>query len=86
MRTTITISDDLMTELKKRSYKTGQSLKDVVNSTLRAGLNVSGRTKKSYTCPSFPLGASPRYNLDRSLNLAESLENEEIVRKIQLKK
>lgn len=40
MRTTLTLDDDLSLALKKLSRSTGQSFKEVVNSTLRRGLAV----------------------------------------------
>jgi len=86
MRTTISINDDLMTYLKKKAFETGKTLKEVINATLRAGIKEGGKTVKKYSCPEFSMGASARYDLDRALDLAEALENEEILRKIRLKK
>ena len=88
MRTTITIDDDLMSELKKRAYETGTPLKEVINNVLRYGLKVSKKLSKGekYTCPEYSLGNPSHYDLDHALELAGSLETEEIVRKIQLRK
>lgn len=86
MRTTIDINDDLMTYLKEKSFKTGKSLKEIINNTLQAGLKTADKTKRKYSCPEFSIGESSHYDLDRALDLAESLENEEIARKIKLKK
>jgi hypothetical protein len=88
MRTTIDINDDLMRELKKRSHDTGHSLKDVINSILRRGLKIQNpaATGKGYRCPSFSLGHPASYNLDHALEIAQSLESEEIARKLRLRK
>jgi plasmid stability protein len=38
MRTTLTLDEDLAKELKERARRRGESFKDVVNATLRKGL------------------------------------------------
>lgn len=40
MRTTLTIDDDVLTELRRRSRAVHGGLKEVVNETLRRGLSV----------------------------------------------
>lgn len=40
MRTTLTLDDDLAEQLRRVARTTGQSFKQVVNSTLRRGLSV----------------------------------------------
>ena len=90
MRTTLTIDDDLIRALKDLAHRHGVPFKAVVNSTLRAGLeNAKGpaKSKRRYKCPAFSLGEiAPGFNLDKALALAAALEDEEIVRKIDLNK
>ncbi len=88
MRTTITIDDDLMQELRKRAYRSNLRLKEVINNTIRCGLKVEteARQAKKYKCPVFSLGNPSSYNLDHALDLAEHLESEEIARKLLLRK
>lgn len=88
MRTTITIDDDLMRKLKERAQKTGRSFKDITNSVIRKGLNSSTQTpqKGKYHCAEYSLGEPSYYDLDKALEIAEALEDEEIVRKLQLGK
>jgi len=88
MRTTLTIDDDLMSELKARAHQTGKPLKEVINAALRNGMKKSQKStkRKKYSCPEYSLGVPAHYDLDRALDLAESLENEEILRKMQLRK
>lgn len=86
MRTTITLNDDLMSKLKEKAYKTGKPLKDVVNTTLYAGLKSLEKKEVNFSCPEFSLGVQPGFDIDRALDIIETLEDEEIVRKIQLKK
>lgn len=88
MRTTIDINDDLMRDIRKKAHESGLSLKRTINMTLREGMKKSKETKSAtkYICPVFSLGHPASYNLDRALDLAESIESEEIVRKLQLRK
>jgi hypothetical protein len=89
MRTTLTIEDSLARELKEAAHKSGKSFKEVVNEALRAGLRV-GKTPpraKPYRLKSCSLGgAHPGINLDKALRLADEVENEEIARKLAMKK
>lgn len=51
MRTTLTLDDDIVNELKAESRRTGKPLKVVVNETLRRGL--SAGTSPSRDLPRF---------------------------------
>ena len=77
-----------MLELKKTAYESGISLKELINKTLRSGLKgYRGNSKsKKYKCPEYALGIATGFDLDRALALAESMENVEITRKIELRK
>jgi len=75
-----------MLKLKKRSFGSGKSLKETINRALRRGLEASNKKNKKYICPEFSLGGTRHYDLDRALRLAESMEDDEIARKIRLKK
>ena len=88
MRTTLTIDDDLMRELKQKANETGSPIKEVVNKALRTGLKEIDKPKpsKPYKCKTFSLGYPPRADLDHALDLAEKLEAEEIARKLSLRK
>lgn len=88
MRTTITIDDDLMQELRKRAHQSNIRLKEVINDTIRYGLKAAteARQGKRYECSVFSLGNASSYNLDHALDLAEHLESEEIARKLLLRK
>ena len=88
MRTTLTLDDDLLRDLKNKAYITGLPLKEIANKALRAGLKDIEKPKphKPYTCKSHSLGYPPRADLDRALDLADHLESEEIARKLSLRK
>ena len=89
MRTTLTIDDQLAAALKDAAHQSNKSFKEVVNETLRAGLAVkkSPSTAKPYRLKPVSLGhVASDFNLDKALQLADALENEELVRKLSMKK
>lgn len=89
MRTTLTIEDELAEALKEAAYRSKKSFKELVNETLRAGLEAKQRPRrpKSYTIEPVSLGGVlPGIDLDKALQVADALEDDEIVRKLQLRK
>lgn len=83
MRTTLTLEPDVHALLRKIMRERGLSFKGAVNYAIRAGL-ASGPDTVSAT-PAFDLGA-PRVPLERALRLAGELEDEELIRKLALRK
>lgn len=77
-----------MKELKEVAHRSGQPLKRVVNDALRAGLEQLKKPSpaKPYRCKTFSMGYPPRVDLDKALYIAATLEDEEITRKLSLKK
>jgi hypothetical protein len=88
MRTTLTIEDYLMRDLKEEAHRRGQPLKKVVNDVLQAGLAQIRRplARKAFRCKTYSLGQFPRVNLDKALEIASALEDDEISRKLMLRK
>ena len=88
MRTTLTIDDDLARELKQKANEKGLPFKEIVNRTLLVGLQEmeKPRPRKAYRCKTYSLGYPPRADLDRALEVAAELEDEEIARKLSLRK
>lgn len=88
MRSTFRIDDDLLTELKTRARREGLPLTRLVNRVLRAGLAVmdgGGPKRRPYRESTHAMGV-PRVDLDKALALAAGLEDEEILRKMSLRK
>jgi hypothetical protein len=88
MRTTVRIDDELLLKLKAQAAREHISLTRLLNRTLRTGLQASrkpGPPKRPYHEKTFAMGA-PLVGLDKALALASSLEDEEIVRKMMLRK
>ena len=89
MRTTLTIEDRIARELKEIAHRSGKPFKTVVNETLRAGLAERQKTGKAkrYRLRPASLGAvRPGVDLDKALAFADSIEDEELIRKMELRK
>ncbi len=84
----MTIEDRIARDLKQIAHRSGKPFKVVVNETLLAGLQAK-RPKRSsrYRLRPASLGAVQReINLDKALALADVLEDEEVARKLDLRK
>ncbi|HET6551519.1 MAG TPA: hypothetical protein VFG79_23835 [Solirubrobacter sp.] len=87
MRTTIDLDPDVDARLRSLARERRVPLRTVINDALRAGLRPSAAGEaEPYTLPSRRLGARPGLNLDKALALAGELEDEEILRKLELRK
>lgn len=88
MRTTFAIDDDLLRDLKARAEKDQTSLTKLVNRLLRKAVNGSfpaSALKKPYREKTFSMG-QPLVDMTKGLALAAELEDEEIIRKLALRK
>jgi len=85
MRTTVTLEPDIAARLKERAQELGVPFKDVLNSTLRAGLG-GDFERRPFAQQTASLGLRPGIDLDRARRLADELEDAEIVRKLELRK
>ena len=88
MRTTVRIADDLLVQLRERASRENVSLTRLLDETLRKGLRqAAGRPRRraAYREMTASLG-EPRVDLSKGLALAATLEDEEIVRKLALRK
>jgi hypothetical protein len=86
VRTTVTIDDDIATKLRSLMHERDASFKEVLNSTLRAGLAGRSPQRRPYKLKTRPLGLRPGVDLTKALQLAAELEDEEIVRKLRQRK
>lgn len=88
MRTTIQIDDELLMTLKEQAHRQQSSLTRLVNQTLRAGLQAAKAPvvkKPLFQEQPHSMGA-PRLCLDKALALAATLEDDEIIQKLLLRK
>ena len=88
MRSTVRIDDDLLTELKERARRENVSLTRMLNRMLREGIQATRghRPQKTpYREETVAMGR-PRADLDKALALATGFEEDEILRKMALRK
>jgi len=78
MRTTLTLDDDVAARLREQAERTGQPFRQVVNDTLRAGLQASAAAepREPYRTQPMSLGLMPGINYDKAMQLADELEDE----------
>jgi hypothetical protein len=88
MRTTINIEDSILNRLRGEAARTGAPLTEVTNQVLRLGLERlhPESARPPYRTPTFSMGFPPVPNLDKALQLAALLEEEEILHKLDLRK
>ena len=86
MRTTIDLDPDVDARLRALARERGVSLRTVINDALRASTQPGGGEAPPYTLPSRRLGVRPGLDLDKALRLAGQLEDDEIMRKLDMRK
>jgi hypothetical protein len=84
VRTTLTIDEDVRLLLERRMRERGVNFKEAVNGALRDGLVESGKPMVFRT-PTFDLG-EPLVPLEKALRLAGELEDEELLRRMAVRK
>ena len=87
MRTTVTLDPDVEVLLRSYMRERGTSFKQALNEAIRAGLvRGSHRRTRRFVQKSFPLGTAQNFRWDKALAVAESMEDEELGRKLSLGK
>lgn len=86
MRTTVTLDPDVAEQLKALARRRNVSFKAALNSAVRAGLAAGRGEGRAYRVPVRPMGLRPGLDLTHALRTADSLEDEETVRKLEMRK
>ncbi len=89
MRTTLTLDDHLARVLKELAHQSGKPFKQVLNETLRAGLAARTAPPRARPYRLRPValgGVLPGVDLTKALELAATLEDGELARKLELRK
>src|SRR5687767_9359073 len=83
MRTTLTIDDDVAALLREEAIRQGLPFKQALNRTLRLGLRAAAgpATRQPFRVEPHPLELRPGFDPDKMNQLADELEDEEILRK-----
>ncbi len=87
MRTTVTLDPDVERLIRDSMRERGVSFKRALNEAIRAGLRPEGRRRAHrFVQKSFRLGQEQNFRWDKALAVAEAMEDEELNRKLSLRK
>lgn len=87
MRTTVDIDSHLLRRLRAEARRRGIAFKELLQGIIRRGLEDRPPTGGRYRGRTFAMGAPAHpINLDKALGLAATLEDDEVARKIVLRK
>lgn len=84
VRTTVTLDPDVEAKLRAAMRERGVSFKVAINDAVRAGLGAESVPTERFRVKSAPLGLT--INIDKALQIAGEMEDEEIIRKRELGK
>ena len=87
MRTTVTLDPDVERMVRDAMRERAISFKEALNDAARMGLGGKGlkRTAK-FTQKSFRMGEAQEFRWDKALAVADAIEDEELSRKLALRK
>jgi hypothetical protein len=85
VRTTVTLDEDVARRLEELRRERRISFKEAINSTLRRGL-IEPRPRKRFKQRTYSMGLRPGIDLTHAIRLSADLEDEEIIRKLELGK
>lgn len=81
----MTLDEDVAQEIHRRMRERGSTFKATLNDLLRRGLRARD-TVAPYDPPTVRMGVQPGLDLDKALSVAAALEDDETVRKLELRK
>lgn len=84
MRTTVTLDPDADALVRRLMRERGLTFKEALNAAIR-GADPSARPRRRVRFTTFDMGR-PAIPMDKALRLAADLEDEEILRKLSLRK
>ena len=84
MRTTVTLDPDVATLLRRLMNQRGLSFKEALNEAVRAGLAAS--PPPPFETPTFHMGFNRTIRWDKALRIAGDLEDEELARRLSVRK
>jgi hypothetical protein len=86
VRTTVTLDPDVERLIKQAVQERGVSFKQALNDSIRAGAGSGRKTSKRFTQKTFSMGADQYFRWEKALAAAEGMEDEEISRKLAVRK
>jgi hypothetical protein len=87
VRTTVTLEPDVERLLQETMRDKGLSFKEALNEAVRAGLARRPAAKRRrFVQKTYSLGGEPSFPWDKALAAADTIEDEELIRKMALRK
>ncbi len=87
VRTTVTLDPDVEQLLRVTMKERGVSFKEALNQAIRAGASNKRQGKmRRFTQQTFAMGAEQHFRWDKALAAADAIEDEELVRRLSLRK
>lgn len=86
MRTTVTLDPDVEAQLRALMRERGLSFREALNGAIRMGLAGARAPSKRYRQKTYRMSLRPNLRLTKALALAAEMEDEEILRKMELRK
>lgn len=83
----MTLDPDVERMLRSAIRERGTSFKEALNDAIRAGLTVNkSKSPRRFRQKTFSLGSEQRFRWEQALSVADAIEDEELVRKLSLRK
>ena len=83
----MTLDDDVAARLKRVARERGISFKEALNRAIRAGLGgEQAAVPSAFATSSRPLGLRPGIDVTKAVALAGAMEDEELIRRLELRK
>ncbi len=87
MRTTITLDSDVERLIRAAMRDRAVSFKQAINDAIRAGLTVRrGKGRRRFVQKTYSLGSEQYFRWDKALSAADAIQDEELARKLSLRK
>ena len=87
MRTTVTLDPDVERILKAAMRDRGVSFKQALNDAIRTGISKGGsRPRRRFVQKTYSLGPEQHFRWEKALATADAIEDEELIRKLALRK
>jgi hypothetical protein len=86
VRTTITLEPDVQALIRAAMKERGVSFKEALNSAVRAGLTQGKPRRRNFVQKCYSLGGDQNFRWDKALEIAGAIEDEELGRKLALRK
>ena len=87
VRTTVTLDPDTERLIRNAMRERRLSFKDALNEAIRAGLSQGiRRSRKRFVQKTYPMGVEQYFRWDKALATADAMQDEELARKLALRK